>query len=276
MPHGWRWASGWTIDKSQYVDKDGWAYGPDFQNLKWPPTSSRSSTKSAFDVVRRRRWVRRRQQTSNQGVNSFKNIDSVICPGASANLPWRSTFRDSDECLQIRPSVDHPQHSYSWGYAVAVGKDQILMDHSLSKQNSLKQESRLSTSVFKLNQLEKKDMLLCCASKGSKQFWLSIGTDASILHTELNAPVYDWRISVNSPIKLENRLPCPAEFTIWEKTKVGNFIEQQNGRISSRGSFHVYSADIQKPIYLMLVVQGGWVMEKVKSNPSKDALTPYI
>lgn len=234
--------------------------------MKWPPTSSKSSTNSAFDVVRRRRWVRTRQQIPNQGSSSFKSDLSVISPGASVVLPWRSTSRDSDQCLQIRPSVDHPRPPYSWGYAVTVGKDQALLDHSsLSKQYSLKQENKLSTSIFKLNQLEKKDILLCCSSKGSKQFWLSIGTDASILHTELNAPVYDWRISVNSPLKLENRLPCPAEFTIWEKTKEGNFIEQQNGIISSRGSIHVYSADIQKPMYLMLVVQGGWVMEKVRS-----------
>lgn len=216
--------------------------------------------------MRRRRWVRTRQQIPNEGLNSFKSDLSVISPGASAVLPWRSTSRDSDQCLQIRPSVDHTQPPYSWGYAVTVGKDQTLMDHpSLSKQYSLKQENKLSTFIFKLNQLEKKDILLCCSSKGSKQFWLSIGTDASILHTELNAPVYDWRISVNSPLKLENRLPCPVEFTIWEKTKEGNFIEQQNGKISSRGSVHVYSADIQKPIYFMLVVQGGWVMEKVRS-----------
>lgn len=211
-------------------------------------------------MVRRRRWVRTRQQ-----INNFNSDLSSIGPGDSAVIPWRSTSQDSDQCLQIRPSVDHYQPPYSWGYAVVVGKDQMLMEHaSLSKQYSLKHENKLSAaSIFKLNQLEKKDILLYCSSKESKQFWLSIGTDASILHTELNAPIYDWRISVNSPMKLENRLPCPAKFTILEKTKDGNFNEAQRGKISSRGSVHVYSADVQKPIYLTLLVQGGWVMEKV-------------
>ncbi|PON64877.1 Phosphatidylinositol-4, 5-bisphosphate phosphodiesterase gamma [Parasponia andersonii] len=262
LPTGWRWSSTWTIDKSQFVDKDGWAYGPDFRSLRWPPTSSKSCTKSSSDLVRRRRWIRTRQQIPNSDF-------PVINPGASVVLPWRSTSRDSNQCLQIRPSVDHPQPPYAWGYAVTVGsgyaygKDQALVEQvSLSRQYASKQENEMSNFTFKLDKLEKKDILLCCSSTGKNQFWLSIGTDASVLHTELNAPVYDWRISVNAPLKLENRFPCPAEFIIWEKTKEGNCVERQHGIISSRGSVHIYSADIQKPIYLTLLVQGGWVMEK--------------
>ncbi|KAJ7955294.1 calcium-dependent lipid-binding family protein [Quillaja saponaria] len=188
---------------------------------------------------------------------------TIIDPGDSAVLPWRSTFKDSDQCLQIRPCFhDNTQPSYSWGHSVAVGsgyvygKDQVLLDQG-SRQNTL-----APNFMFKLNQLEKKDILMCCSpSTGTKLFWFSTGTDASILHTELNAPVYDWRISVNSPMKLENRLPCPAEFTVWEKAKEG-CVERQHGVISSRQSVHIYSANIQKPMYLTLLVQGGWTMEK--------------
>lgn len=190
----------------------------------------------------------------------------AIGPGSSVVLPWRSTSRESDCCLQIRPSIDHPQTPYSWGCAEAVGsgyaygKEQALVETvSLSRQSNL---------TFKLNQLEKKDMLLYCSNSGSKLFWLSIGTDASVLHTELNVPVYDWKISVNSPLKLENRLPCPAKFTLWQKSKEGNVFELQNGIILSRGAVHMYSADIQKPVYLTLHIQGGWVMEKVRLYPN--------
>ncbi|PON40401.1 Vacuolar protein sorting-associated protein [Trema orientale] len=127
LPTGWRWSSTWTIDKSQSADKDGWACGPDFRSLRWPPTSSKSCTKSSSDLVRRRRWIRTRQQMPNSDF-------SVINPGASVVLPWRSTSRDSNKCLQIRPSVDHPQPPYAWGYAVTVGsgyaygKDQALVE----------------------------------------------------------------------------------------------------------------------------------------------------
>lgn len=265
LPAGWQWASTWTIDKSQFVDKDGWAYGPDFHNSKWPPISSKSCSKSSSDFVRRRRWIRTRQQ-------ALKSDVSVIDPGASANLPWRSTCWGSNQSLQIRPSVDHPQSLYSWGRSVTVGsgysygKDQALVEQvSLSRQYASKQENKNPNFTFKLDQLEKKDILLSSSSSGNKQFWLSVGTDASALHTELNAPVYDWRISVNAPLKLESRFPCSAEFTIWEKTKEGSVMEREHGIIPSRRSVHVYSADIQKPIYLRLLLQGGWVMEKVTS-----------
>lgn len=205
-----------------------------------------------------------------RGYDSSLGKSDNINPGGSFVLPWRSTSNDSDQCLQICPSVDDPQPPYSWGSVVAVGsgytygKDLTLIDQvALSRQYTSKQENKMPNVTFRLNQLEKKDILLCCSSTINKQFWLSVGADASALHTELNAPVYDWRISVNSPMKLENRLPCPAEFTIWERTKDGKCIERQHGMISSRGGVHIYSADIQKPLYLTLFVQGGWVLEKV-------------
>ncbi|KAL5782083.1 hypothetical protein ACOSP7_007112 [Xanthoceras sorbifolium] len=268
LPPGWQWTSTWNIDKSQFVDDDGWAYGPDFQGLRWPPTSSKSSLKSAHDVVRRRRWIRTRQPDAEQDGSNMNGVFLAISPGSSVVLPWRCAFKDSDQCLLVRPGFDH-QPSFAWGHAVAgssfaFGKDQPLVDQvSVCKQNTLKQGSKMPNFAFKLNQLEKKDLLICCSpSTGSKQVWLSVGADASVLHTELNTPVYDWRISINSPLKLENRLPCPAEFTVWEKAKDGNYIEKQQGVIASRKTVHIYSADVQKPLYLTLFVQGGWVLEK--------------
>ncbi|CAK9187594.1 unnamed protein product [Ilex paraguariensis] len=209
------------------------------------------------------------QQVTERHRTNSDNVVVAISPGSSAVLPWRSLSKNSDHCLQVRPCIDDPQPPYSWGHPVAVGsgysggKDQQSIDQALlSRQNTLKQGSKIPFSLFKLSQLEKKDVLLCCSSTGSKQFWLSIGTDASVLHTELNAPVYDWKISINSPLKLENRLPCPAEFTIWERLREGNIIERKRGIVSSRGTVHIYSADVRNPIYLTLFVQGSWVLEK--------------
>ncbi|KEH32375.1 calcium-dependent lipid-binding-like protein [Medicago truncatula] len=262
LPPGWKWASGWSIDKFQNVDKEGWAYGPDIKNLRWPPASSKSSTKSSSDVVRRRRWIRSRQTISQQSAESLHSGVSTVHPGASTFLSWRSTSKDSEQYLQIRPSFDNSQPSYSWGHAVAVGSSYIYSkDQQLDP--GFRQNCVTSNCSLKLNEMEKKDILLCCnPSSGSKQLWFSVGTDASVLNTELNIPVYDWRISIFSPMKLENRLPCPVEFSISEKTKEGNCVERHRGVISSRQSVHIYSVDIQKPLYLTLSVQHGWVMEK--------------
>ncbi|XP_042516642.1 uncharacterized protein LOC122090931 isoform X2 [Macadamia integrifolia] len=271
LPPGWKWTSTWTIDKSHCADQDGWAYGPDYQSIKWPPNSPKSGTKSAQDFVRRRRWIRIRQQVIDENVNSLKSTVAVIGPGSSTVLPWSSMAKDSDLCLQVRPSVERPQSPYTWGHAVAVGSgyayengQSFVERGSLSRQNTMNLGNMNSLFTFRLNQLEKKDILLYCSPGNSckQYFWLSIGADASVLHTELNSPVYDWKIAITSPLKLENRLPCPAEFTVWERTKEGNSIERQHGIITSRKSVHIYSADIRKPIYLSLFVQGGWVLEK--------------
>ncbi|KAI3834068.1 hypothetical protein MKX03_035864 [Papaver bracteatum] len=268
LPSGWRWTTTWTVDKSRFGDIDGWAYAPDYQSLlKWPPNSSVSPAKSSLQVVRRRRWIRTRQPLSTGSISSMNDVVTILSPGSSSILPWRSTASDSDLCIQIRPHVEYPEPSYTWavGSGYARDNDQSFFEQgSLSRQNTMQRGNASSSFAFKLNQLEKKDVLLHCdpSSGGKQSFWLSIGTDASVLHTELNAPVYDWRISINSPFKLENRLPCPAEFTVWERMKDGVSIERQHGIISSRRSVHIYSADMKRPIYLTLCVQGGWVLEK--------------
>lgn len=267
LPTGWQWVSTWNIDKSAFVDSDGWAYCPGFQNLNWPPNTQKSSSKSAVDVVRRRRWIRRRQKLAEE-VDSSKGFLITVDPGSSCILPWKSLLSGSEQCLKVRPYADL-QPALPWGHTVATGspdafgKEQFITESPLVRQNTIKQGKQFTDYIFRLDHLEKKDMLVCCSLKSeTEQFWLSTGSDASILHSALNEPIYDWKISFNSPLRLENRLPCPAEFTIWEKAK-DRGIQRQHGIIPSRKSVHVYSVDVQKSVYLTLFVHGGWVLEKV-------------
>ncbi|XP_021714350.1 uncharacterized protein LOC110682332 isoform X2 [Chenopodium quinoa] len=189
------------------------------------------------------------------GMENIVTLD----PGSNYILPWRCISKDSEDCLRVRPYVDLSGSSYSWGltsslgFPLTGGKEQHPTEQGLLSRQS----------TMKLNELEKKDVLLCCIpSTQNQQFWLSVGIDASIHHTELNAPVYDWKISINSPLKLENRLPCPAEFSIWQRKKDGKGIELQQSKIYSRKSANINAADLRKPVYLSLFVQGGWTMEK--------------
>ncbi|KAJ9559357.1 hypothetical protein OSB04_013971 [Centaurea solstitialis] len=263
LPPGWTWTSAWMIDKSDSVDADGWAYARDYQSLLWPPTPQNAS-KSSHDNIRRRRWVRTRQKDSD-GETGDAGSARVIEPGCSVVLPWRSLSKDSDSCLQIRPSAEQ-KRMCTWGSPVGLvtspggAKDHDQGQHS--KEGSVKQGKKMMTCSFKLNGLEKNDTLWCCPTTEGKQFWLSVGADASVLQTELNAPVYDWKIAVHAPLKLENRLPCPAQFTIWEKLNNGNTSERQRGLLSSRSIEPIYYADVRNPIYLSLSLQGGWTLEK--------------
>ena len=208
-----------------------------------------------------------RTGNTRHGMENMVTLD----PGSNYILPWKCISRDSEDCLRVRPHFDMSGSSYSWGHTATLGlpfiggREQYPSEQGLfSRQSTIKPGNTMSFATFKLNELEKKDDLLCCTtSMHNQQFWFSIGTDASVYHTELNAPVYDWKISINSPLKLENRLPCPTEFTIWQKTKDGKNIGLQQGKLLSRKSAHVHAADPREPIYLSMFVQGGWIMEKV-------------
>ncbi|KAI3743658.1 hypothetical protein L1987_61369 [Smallanthus sonchifolius] len=262
LPHGWTWTSAWVIDKSDLVDVDGWAYGRDYETIKWPPNPQNSS-KSAQDNVRRRRWTRTREMTDQDTPNTGSDIH-VLDPGCSFVLPWRSMSRDSDNCLQIRPSAQQNERLYTWECPAGLVSAPVGANDQRqhSKESSMKQGKKMPNSSFKLNQLEKNDTLWCCPSSDGRQFWLSVGADASVLQTELNSPVYDWKISVNAPLKLENRLPCPAQFTIWEKSNNGNTTERPQGLLSSRGVVPIYYADVRNSLYISLSLEGGWMMEK--------------
>uniref|UniRef100_A0A0D9VFX1 C2 domain-containing protein n=1 Tax=Leersia perrieri TaxID=77586 RepID=A0A0D9VFX1_9ORYZ len=265
LPPGWKWTSPWKIEKSSSVDSDGWAYAANFENLDWP--SSWKSSKSPHDFVRRRRWVRSRQPVQEQSAEIPRKIIAVMEPHSSTALPWTTMIKDMDLCLQLRPFPEKSQESYSWSQVLSLGSESLpkQQQSSLSRQNTLKQSSVPSkNSVLRLAELEKKDMLsYCYPPVGIKQyFWLSVGIDASIVHTDLNMPVYDWKICFNSIFRLENKLPYEAEYAIWEKSKEGSMVERQHGIVSSGGSAFIYSADIRKPIYLTMFVQNGWILEK--------------
>ncbi|CAM9004161.1 unnamed protein product [Rhodiola kirilowii] len=190
---------------------------------------------------------------------------TTIDPGSSCVLPWRSLLSGSEQCLLVRPCADL-QAAWPWCRPIAVSSSdafgQFVMESPLSRKNNMKQGNNFPNYLLKLDQLEKKDMLVCGSHKSeTEKFWLSSGIDASVLHSELNEPVYDWKISFSSPLRLENRLPCPAEFTIWENGKDRGGIQRQHGIIPSRKSVHVYAADVQKSVYLTFCVHGGWVLE---------------
>ncbi|GJT17142.1 hypothetical protein Tco_0875848 [Tanacetum coccineum] len=90
---------------------------------------------------------------------------------------------------------------------IAAPKITIPLEFSPDNRHSTKFLLDLGNLIIRtqLNHLEKNDSLWCCPTSDGKQFWLSIVADASVLQSELNSPVYDWKISVNAPLKLENR-----------------------------------------------------------------------
>ncbi|KAI5061209.1 hypothetical protein GOP47_0023714 [Adiantum capillus-veneris] len=284
LSQGWVWSTDWVIDKAGYVDDDGWAYGPDFQTLRWPPNSMKSCKKSPFDFIRRRRWCRVREQISNSDQVISRQVISVIQPGGSVSIPLSYILPTTEFCLQVRPQLGSTLTDYLWGRGVKTGS-QVNLDNSKSEgQSSSRRASRPERgsspiSVFVLNQLQKAEELLMCPpanpSASRTAWWLCMESDANIIYNEVNSPVYDWKLSVSAPLKLENLLPCDAEYTVWERFREGNPIQRDRGVARAGSTINVFSVDIRKQIYLTWFVQGGWRSEKgivLLSDPMGEEL----
>ena len=73
----WEWKDVWVVDASQShgnCDPDGWYYGTSFESvLAKLLTMSASGQCTSTCLVRRRRWIRFRQATSEEAILSFSN-----------------------------------------------------------------------------------------------------------------------------------------------------------------------------------------------------------
>ncbi len=45
---GWEWDSPWEVELSPYVDKEGWAYAPDWAAMDWPPQNGAQVSSCIF------------------------------------------------------------------------------------------------------------------------------------------------------------------------------------------------------------------------------------
>ncbi|XP_024384462.1 uncharacterized protein [Physcomitrium patens] len=283
LPPGWVWSTNWSIDRNGNVDEEGWFYGPDFQSLKVPPSSSKARKKSMFDFARRRRLIRQRKCIPETHHLHSRQIVGVVQPGDLVPLPWAGGDSNTDMCVQVRPQSD--SSLYSWGRAISDLISQSRMQNSSDGAASAaprQTKSNIPVSVLPVKELEKAEEILLSrvleggSGSGHGLCWLNVDVDATVLYNEVNNPIPDWRITVNAPVKLENRLPCSAAYIIWEKPRAsGNLIKQQDGIVSAGGCVYIYSVDVRRPIYLTWLAQGGWRSEKEIvpiSDPSMEEL----
>ena len=270
LPSGWIWITDWTIDKAGYVDDDGWAYGPDFQTLRWPPNSMRSCKKSPFDFIRRRRWCRSRQQLTGNDQLLPKQFISIVEPGGNIPISLDSILSEREYCLQVRP-WSQTTAKYLWGRSIGdiFNREYTRNESPLSRRTSYAAKNANLVSSFLVNALQKTEELVMCSSENPASrvaWWLRIESDSEILYNELSVPVDDWKILVSAPLKLENLLPCNAEYTVWEKQREGSHVQRERGVVLAASFINIFSVDMRKPIYLTWLVQGGWRLEKVFST----------
>ena len=48
---GWEWDSPWEVELSPFVDKEGWAYAPDWAAMDWPPQNGAQVRHSTLETI---------------------------------------------------------------------------------------------------------------------------------------------------------------------------------------------------------------------------------
>ena len=276
-PPGWAWIDNWHTDAG-LGDEQGWFYGPDFKSLKAAPSStSTRRQKGALDFVRRRRLIRFRERHTSGAERPTRGperqIVGVVAPGGSAPLPWTSLVAGSNWCLQLRPHASDGHPAYKWSQVVPPASEYGAR-HGSNGQGEAKSRGATSgafvlADLALMKEVVKQEELLECTS-ARESWWLCIEADPARLHSDVSAPVIDWRLTVRAPLQLENRLPAISEFIVWEKPfRAGAGIRpvsRHHGLVKAGESVHVYSIDIRCQLLLTWLPQGGWKHEKVIIN----------
>ena len=96
LPHEWRWATEWMVDKS--IGTDGWVYSLDFSALGALLCFERK--KAYHHFVRRRRWIRTREKLPDEE----RAIHQVLKKQASSMLSLRRSSRSQAELRSGRLS----------------------------------------------------------------------------------------------------------------------------------------------------------------------------
>ncbi|KAF0689953.1 Aste57867_18597 [Aphanomyces stellatus] len=127
------WTSGWEVDLSNWasVDKDGWTYGADWNDMiKLARDELSHATKHPNDTVRRRRHVR-----------YWKRVDDNPEGDSASNDAWSenhdSHLVDEDNDDPFSRTAQKKQSGFRTAFAARAGKDYTKDYNNISDLNSL-------------------------------------------------------------------------------------------------------------------------------------------
>ncbi|GJP54206.1 hypothetical protein CLOM_g13301 [Closterium sp. NIES-68] len=304
-PRGWAWVDAWHRDEAAPGDVEGWVYAPDFRSLASPEALAHvAQSKGPFDFVRRRRFLRTRcrlPRPSGAPKEHVRTVLGALAPGDSLPLPWGCLSPGSDWCLQVRPQAaagaagsSKGTERYGWSRLVAraAGSGGGEGGAAGGSRAEAARRQQLATA-FVLPDLmraaswekggKREELLVCRGTRGC--WWFCLEADGTKLQGGEGvgaAGVVDWRVTLRAPLQLENRLPCSAEYFVWEKPSsaaamaggrgvAGNTagvvgasrsVARQHGVVAPGEAVHAYTIDIRCPVLLTWLPQGGWKQEK--------------
>jgi hypothetical protein len=215
---------------------------------------------------------------STNGGEAVSSDDSnvllgVVLPGCGLAVPLYLLEVSGD--LRVRPMLPASEESetllahHNWSVGASEGAHNVVLNMESLDATSARllqctashQAPTLSTTgeVPTLTdnvQASKSVRSFSAESLRSVVCFISLRVDAQNLP---NAGPYglDWRISLHPPLAVQNLLPVPADYNIYEvPTGAFSAVKRQSGMVEAGGTIAVYSADVRRQTGLMFVPRG--------------------
>ncbi|KAL3132004.1 hypothetical protein ABBQ32_14227 [Trebouxia sp. C0010 RCD-2024] len=290
LQQGWEWDSPWEVELSPCVDKEGWAYAPDWAAMDWPPQNG-AQKRGVVDFTRRRRWLRRRRQdltrpspppqdpapsprqtaaarrtTSIRAIAAdvakkevHRTVLGVVQPGDSIPIPYG--WQKAGKQLAVRPVLEESNSdTHGWSLGASDGDHNVrldAMDEGLTRLvASLPSETAESKGKDAVGSGEHS----LAAKLAASPVWLSLTLDAETFPStgqQEYRPLMDWKVVAAAPLIIENQLPVSGTYLIWETPRDGgNMLMRQSGSIESGERVHIYSADMRRTVSLQFYPDG--------------------
>ncbi|CAI5962204.1 unnamed protein product [Closterium sp. NIES-65] len=264
-PRGWAWVGAWHRDQAAPGDMEGWLYAPDFRSLASPDALANvAHSKGPFDFVRRRRFTRTRRRLPRPSGAPKEHVRTALgrwLPVTPSRCPWGCLSPGSDWCLQRWGGQCGGGQQGGGSAAAAAGDSVCAAGPNAGGVVGEGRQARGAAAVPRHARV----LVFCLEADGVKlQGGEGMGAAGGV----------DWRVTLRAPLQLENRLPCSAEYFVWEKpsssaaqgagSMVGasRSVARQHGVVGPGEAVHAYSIDIRCPVLLSWLPQGGWKQEK--------------
>lgn len=286
-PSGWMWQGPWRVERGPNTDTNGWSYAVDFSLLCYPFHNG-SSRRSMAHFVRRRRWVRQRcrdpsstpaMHASSSRAHQAAPVPPSDClvslgalsPGGYMMIPL-AVLEVSAE-LKVRPrnlqthdgngtGDGGPPCVHAWSLGASNGAHTLLLNIDALDQttNRLLRCAKLSSPVepvCKTLPAETADTATAppqpqcnLADLQNGDVFLSLSIDTRRIDNAGPSET-DWTITLSAPLALQNLLPVPAEYIMFELPSMSGSanVARQTGVVAAGKKVAVYATDVRTQVW---------------------------
>lgn len=254
------------MEKSGYVDKDGWAYGFRFSEIHFSHLMPKNRRAQMRSLVRRRCWVRMKKYVPGYKPQVSRMFLGCLLPGEKISLPLSALSSEFVEThIQIRPCIAtqnpsdlipglrteklEPDGESSFEWSEPLQKRSVGRFHEGLFFSKRMTQKEVVVKSLSLKEDKNGEDFQCSAYFSLSSMGLPVGVNSEM------QPVYDWTLFVKSPLKLVNHLPIPGKFKLLEKGLKKGRTVKISGIVEPNSTVNLTDANPSKEIFLSWKLQ---------------------